>query len=106
MIVITPLQLKQTNLIFVQHKHLKLENSLLNEQIANYSNLTKNLLLADSLNKKKINYYEKELEETNYTIYNLESTINSQHKTLKNNKTIIEGLVLGLITTVIICVIK
>ena len=106
LILITPFQLKQTNLIFTEHKYLKLENSLLNEQIVDYTKLTTNLLVTDSLNKKKINYYERELEETNYTIYNLEQTINNKHKTLKNNKTIIEGLVLSLITAVIICVIK
>lgn len=106
LIVITPLQLKQANLIFVEHKSLKLENSLLNEQVIDYSVLTNHLLIADSLNKRKVNYYEKELEETNYTIYELENIIRKQHKTLQNNKTAIEGLLIGLISTIIICVIK
>ena len=50
LVVITPLQLKKTNLIFLEHRKLKLENNELQLQTAKYKQLYANCLVADSIN--------------------------------------------------------
>lgn len=51
---ITAQQLKQTNLIFIEHKSLIEENKELNLQINKYGELVKNYNKQDSINKIKI----------------------------------------------------
>ena len=52
---ITAQQLKQTNLIFVEHNTLKAENKELNLQISKYQELVNNYKKQDSINNIKIN---------------------------------------------------
>lgn len=54
LIVITPKQLKSTNLIFLEHKKLKLEKVELIKQVDSYALLTANLAKADSLRKLQL----------------------------------------------------
>lgn len=49
LIVITPQQLKATNLIFLEHKKLKLELPELNKQIVTYESLIKSYATTDSI---------------------------------------------------------
>lgn len=49
LIVITPQQLKATNLIFLEHKKLKLELPELNKQIVTYESLIKSYAATDSI---------------------------------------------------------
>ena len=58
---ITTQQLKQTNLIFIEHKYLKEENKELNLQVGKYQDLVNNYTQQDSINKLKI------YELTNYS---------------------------------------
>lgn len=51
---ITAEQLKQTNLIFIEHKSLKFENKELNFQIEKYKDLVNNYNQQDSINRIKI----------------------------------------------------
>lgn len=51
---ITAEQLKQTNLIFIEHKSLKSENKELNFQINKYKDLVHNYNQQDSINRIKI----------------------------------------------------
>lgn len=61
LIVITPLQLKKTNLIFLEHRKLKLENSELQLQTAKYKQLYANYLVIDSINSTITNELRSEL---------------------------------------------
>lgn len=57
-ITLTPSQLKQTNLIFIEHKKLLIENKLLKEQIDNYKEDNKLLIKTDSIRISQINIYK------------------------------------------------
>lgn len=50
--------IKYTNLIFVEHESLILENNLLNKQLGNYKSLTNNLEETISLQNQEINNYQ------------------------------------------------
>lgn len=81
---ITAKQLKQTNLIFIEHKSLKSENKELNFQIDKYKNLVNNYEQQDSINKIKIQ------ELSNYSEFaNKQLTIKDKEITrlnkIKNN---------------------
>lgn len=60
---ITPIQLKETNLIFAEHQKLLNENRLLFEQINNYEEDNKLLMQSDSIRQVQIQTY-KNLNET------------------------------------------
>ena len=55
---ITPAQLKETNLIFVEHRKLLIENQLLSEQLNNYKEDNKLLIKADSVRQAQIKIYK------------------------------------------------
>ena len=83
-IEITAKQLKQTNLIFIEHKSLKSENKELNFQIDKYKDLVNNYEQQDSINRIKV----KEL--SNYSEFaNKQLTIKDKEitrlKKVKNN---------------------
>lgn len=83
-IEITANQLKQTNLIFIEHKSLKSENKELNFQINKYKDLINNYNQQDSINRIKLQ------ELTNYSEFaNKQLTIKdkeiSKLKKVKNN---------------------
>ena len=82
LIVITPLQLKQTNLIFLEHNRLQLEKVQTDIQINAYNKLINNYEYSDSIKNNKISLLSNTVEEYNNTIIN-------QNKQLfkLNNKT-------------------
>lgn len=57
-VAITPKQLKETNLIFLEHKKLLLENYLLNCQVNNYRNDNKLLIECDSIKTLQLQNYK------------------------------------------------
>lgn len=57
-VLITPSQLKETNLIFAEHQKLLLENSLLYEQVSNYEKANQILTQADSLKSLQLDNYK------------------------------------------------
>lgn len=67
-IVITPTQLKNTNLIFAEHSKLLKENSLLKRQIENYKEDNKFLIKSDSVRCLEINYYSDINKELNNSL--------------------------------------
>ena len=67
-IVITPTQLKNTNLIFAEHSKLFKENSLLKRQIENYKEDNKLLIKSDSVRCLEINYYSDINKELNNSL--------------------------------------
>jgi hypothetical protein len=68
MIVITPTQLKQTNLIFNEHSKLLKENKILNGIISDYSKIVVSYKTLDSLNNTKISNYQQEIDKTKETL--------------------------------------
>jgi len=81
---ITAKQLKQTNLIFIEHKSLKSENKELNFQIDKYKDLVNNYEQQDSINRIKVR------ELSNYSEFaNKQLTIKDKEitrlKKVKNN---------------------
>lgn len=94
LVVITPQQLKSTNLIFSEHKKLSLEVSELGRQLTAYENLIDSYKLSDSIRNAQVN--ELLLYSENY-----KRTIESQIKEinrlkLKNN--LYKGFTVGGIT--------
>ena len=57
-IILTPSQLKETNLIFAEHRKLLIENRLLKDQVNNYKEDNNLLIKADSLRVSQINLYK------------------------------------------------
>lgn len=56
--MLTPIQLKETNLIFSEHRKLLIENTLLYQQLDNYKLDNKQLCIIDSLKNKEIDNYK------------------------------------------------
>ena len=85
LIVITPQQLKTTNLIFLEHKKFKLEFPELNKQISSYEKIIKSYVKTDSIKDNQIDslmYYAKE---SNQFIQNQNIQINK----LKSNNSLL-----------------
>lgn len=57
-ITLTPSQIKETNLIFAEHRKLLIENKLLRDQINNYKEDNQLLIKSDSLRVKQIALYK------------------------------------------------
>lgn len=81
LIVITPLQLKQTNLIFLEHKKYKLINIELEKQVSNYSQLYRNIIEKDSINQIQINRLQYDLN-TSQKQFDNQVKINNKQKSL------------------------
>ena len=67
-IIVTPIQLKNTNLIFAEHDKLLKENSLLKSQIDNYKEDNKLLMQSDSIKDLEINCYSNINKELNNSL--------------------------------------
>lgn len=81
-VFITPNQLKETNLIFVEHQKLLIENNLLLEQISNFKYDNSLLQAADSIKflqienyKELISTYDLEIEELNKELKNKNASL-------------------------------
>lgn len=97
-IVISPIQLKQTNLIFSEHSKLLLENNIYQSQIINYKNLVTNYQRIDSINNEKIDIYYMKIQEQSNVITNLNKKLNISKTKHHIKNYVITGLsILGLI---------
>lgn len=86
LIVITPMQLKKTNLIFVEHSEMKKEIPLLKD-IIYFQDSTINLMKESKLiYDNQINNYRLELGHQNEQINNLNNKINIEIKKKNNYK--------------------
>lgn len=74
--LITATELKYTNFIFIEHKRLLIDNSLLKVQVNNYSNLYNQQLNIDNIRKE-------ELDNCYNQINTLQNRISNQDKTIK-----------------------
>lgn len=94
-VIISHKQLKQTNLIFLEHKKFKEVNEELNNQIINYRKLVDNYELQDSLYRERVSYLDNELKISNNKIHKNSTTIK-----------VYRFLCIGLIGGLIICLVK
>lgn len=79
---ITSKQLKETNLIFVEHSKLLKENSLLIKQVDNYKHDNNLLLEADSIRNLQIENYQAMSESYRLQLKTLDQEIKKKNKTL------------------------
>lgn len=83
MVLITPAQLKATNLIFNEHFELKWENGLLNSKVARYEELYKDELVIDSIYEANIANLYIEISDCSETIQNQSNSIQKLHNKVK-----------------------
>lgn len=91
LIVISPTQLKQTNLIFLEHNKLILENRELKSQLNNYSDLVSNYQTNDSIKNTQISLLRSNLDKYNTII----ETQNTQIKKLRSSNKLYKGITIG-----------
>lgn len=91
LIVISPTQLKQTNLIFLEHNKLILENRELKSQLNNYSDLVLNYQTNDSIKNTQISLLRSNLDKYNTII----ETQNTQIKKLRSFNKLYKGITIG-----------
>lgn len=91
LIVISPTQLKQTNLIFLEHNKLILENQELKSQLNNYSDLVLNYQTNDSIKNTQISLLKNNLDKYNTII----ETQNTQIKKLRSSNKLYKGITIG-----------
>lgn len=99
LVVITPQQLKATNLVFLEHKKLKLENVELRSQVSSYELTTANYLRLDSLQRQQ-------LARANTQIKLYDQAMQAQNEQLdkitkKKNRLVKLSTGLGILTTVL-----
>lgn len=94
LIVISPTQLKQTNLIFLEHKKLSLENSELKIQNENYGKLIFNYQVSDSVKNEQISLLTNSLGEYNSIIEEQKVQIGK----LQSSKKLYKGIAVGGVT--------
>ena len=94
LIVISPTQLKQTNLIFLEHRKLSLENSELKIQNKNYEKLIFNYQANDSVKNEQISLLTNSLGEYNSII----GEQRVQIEKLQSSKKLYKGITVGGVT--------
>ena len=94
LIVISPTQLKQTNLIFLEHKKLSLENNELKIQNENYGKLIFNYQVSDSVKNEQISLLTNSLGEYNSIIEEQKVQIGK----LQSSKKLYKGIAVGGVT--------
>ena len=104
LIVITPQQLKQTNLLFLDRERLIQENSELKFQLDNYSFLLDNYKYTDTIKSEQISILKTNLEDYNNIINNQSVKINNLNKSNKLLRGIsIGGVVISVSLIVLLC---
>ena len=81
-VLITPSQLKETNLIFAEHQKLLVENDLLLKQISNYKYDNYLLTKTDSLRKLQLSNYESLSKSYSTEIEKLNKEIDRKDKSI------------------------
>lgn len=101
LIVITPQQLKAANLIFLEHKKLKLQVPELNKQIVSYESLINSYTQSDSLKNSQIGKLTSYIEVSEQVRENQLREINK----LKSKNQLYKGLSIGGVTISVILLI-
>lgn len=102
LIVITPLQLKQTNLIFLEHSKFKLEVKELNKQVNDYEAIVKYCRDINSKKQIQIDSLLSGYNKSQLIIQDKNNLILKQDKKLSRRKTItICGITVGVIGIIV-----
>ena len=80
---VTPVQLKQTNLLFNKLEHLEKQDSLSKILLDNYSKMNKLLMTQDSLRVQSINVYQSIVADQDETIEALDKKYAKKEKQCK-----------------------
>ena len=91
LVVITPQQLKASNLIFLEHKKLKLERFELNKQLASYELLTVNYAKTDSIRLQQLARAELQMQMYDEAISKQQEQIAKMNKKNKRLTTLSIG---------------
>lgn len=101
LIVITPQQLKTTNLIFLEHSKLKIEAVELNKQIASYDSLIKSYEVSDSIQNMRVQRLLMHAENTEQVLHSQLREINR----LESRNKLLKGVTIGGITVSVVLLI-
>ena len=91
LVVITPQQLKASNLIFLEHKKLKLERFELNKQLTSYELLTANYAKTDSIRLQQLARAELQMQMSDEAISKQREQIAKMNKKNKRLTTLSIG---------------
>ena len=91
LVVITPQQLKASNLIFLEHKKLKLERLELNKQLTSYELLTANYAKTDSIRLQQLARAELQMQMYDEAISKQQEQIAKMNKKNKRLTTLSIG---------------
>ena len=91
LVVITPQQLKASNLIFLEHKKLKLERFELNKQLTSYELLTANYAKTDSIRLQQLARAELQMQMYDEAISKQQEQIAKMNKKNKRLTTLSIG---------------
>lgn len=91
LVVITPQQLKASNLIFLEHKKLKLERFELNKQLTSYELLTANYAKTDSIRLQQLARAELQMQMYDEAISKQREQIAKMNKKNKRLTTLLIG---------------
>lgn len=81
-VLVTANQLKETNLIFIEHQKLLIENQLLNKQLSNYQYSNNILLQTDSIRLTQLRNYKELVQSYNNEITQLNLELRKKDNTL------------------------
>lgn len=101
LVVITPQQLKATNLIFLEHKKFKLEVPELKKQITSYESLINSYERNDSVKNVQINRLMLHAQASEQVMQNQLREINK----LESKKKLYKGLTVGGVTVSVVLLI-
>lgn len=80
---VTASELKETNLIFIEHNKFRVENDLLNKQCINYQNIINNQIQTDSIKTIQLNFYKDKVNSLILDNNNLTNRVTKQNTILK-----------------------
>jgi len=80
---VTASELKETNLIFIEHNKFRIENNLLKNQCINYQNIINNQVQTDSIKTIQLNSYKDKVNSLILDNSNLTNRITQQKSQLK-----------------------
>lgn len=86
LVVITPMQLKKTNLIFLEHKKFKLELVEVRKQLVSYDSIVANMKKVDATQKQQIDSLTKHFKESQIAIAKYNSALEINNKKLKKQR--------------------
>lgn len=84
MIRITETQLKQTNIIFLEHRKLLKKDSVLSQQVLDLEKALEIYNDIDSIRKVQIEALDRQIEDNNIQIINLNNKLDRSKKKIRN----------------------